>query len=121
MIESPYINDFTLSLVKYPLLPEQKIMLENLIQMFRSGDSDTINLARQLVINEPLLDIIVGTPTNKMNAKTLKNRVLHCKYKGTYYGRKISPYSYSYVNKEYRSISIAIEATIKYGCYWMYK
>ena len=119
-MESPYINDFTLSLVKYPLLPEQKIMLENLIQMFKSGDPDTINLARQLVINEPLLDIIVGTPT-KINAKTLKNRVLHCKYERTYYGKNISPHSYSYVNEEYKSIAIAIEATIKYGCYWMYK
>ena len=113
-------KDITLLLKKYPLLTEQKIMLENLISMFRSNDPDTINLARQLVINEPLLDIIVGIPTCRENIKTLKNKVLHCKYKKTYFGN-IRAYSYSYVGREYQLISEAINTTINNGYYWMHK
>lgn len=120
MEKSPYENEFTLSLKKYPLLSEQKSMLENLIPMFKSNDPETVDLARNLVLNEPLLNIMCGTPTCKQNAKTLHNRVAHCKIKRTGGSGKYNIFSVRKALENYWYMAVALEATVKYGYYYLY-
>lgn len=113
-------NKNTLSIRKYPLLPEQRIMLLNLSCMFSSRDIETINLAREIVLNEPLLNIIVGNPTCRKEAKTLYNSVQHCRYKRSCYSAEITYYSLKRVNDIYSTIAANIQETINQGFYYLY-
>lgn len=96
-------------------------MMENILPMLESRDIETINFARELIINEPLLNIIVGNET-----RTLHNLIKHCKptLKRTindisYYG-SYGCYTYQAFYNRLSLIVKSIKLTLKSGTYRMW-
>lgn len=90
---------------EYPLLKQQKNMLNNLRFMLQANNKNDINLARHLILEEPLIrDIILVNET-----KPLKTLMKHKSRNYYYYFYKI------------RQIAQHMEDTVNHGIYFMYK
>ena len=106
---------------EYPLLEQQKNMLNNLRFMLQADNKNDINLARRLILEEPLIgDIILVNET-----RPLKTLMKH-KFVNRFYNP--DPYSFAYSHsKDYntfcriRQIARHMEDTVDHGIYFMYK
>lgn len=96
-------------------------MLNNLRFMLQSNNKEDINLARRLILEEPLVgDIILVNET-----RPLKTLMKH-KFVNYFYNPDPYPWAYSH-SKDYnnfcriRQIAQHMEDTVNYGIYFMYK